>query len=301
MFFSFSRTAWRTKSDRSMPWSAAILSIASAICFSSRKATNLSRFTVVNPVKHILATFRMGKMGTKSMKQLDLAQIPFAPAEIAESWYTHTLIILFIEPFQIRFATPEIAESWTRGFERDALKRGQGQKRPLPMKVLIWMEIYRHGKYGVYWRKLDLFFTKHSLGLALPLLLNKGLIERIEDTAYRGRGRKPTRYFVRHRPFLIGYAKTISLKHDRGDFSKGEKEDFYGTLVIKWREPQTIWTKDSSLDPIFPFRKVCRPMLRKRFIRLTPGEKEKLDAYLVRIAAGKRGLIWASLKKSDAH
>lgn len=250
-----------------MPWSAAILSIASAICFSSRKATNLFRFTVVNPVKHILATFRMGKMGTKSMKQLDLSQIPFA--------------------------TAEIAESWKRDYKKGVLKGHQRRKHPLPMRCLVWIEINEHP--GKSWRQLNEVFTKHSLSAALSWLLKKGLVKRIESTWFDGRGRKPTRYFAISRPFMVTYAKTIRLKHNRGDFSKGDKESFYGSLVTVMGEPITTWIKDPRLDPRFQFKKDVRQRPRKCFIRLTHEERRRLDATLIQIAAGKRSLIWASL------
>ena len=187
---------------------------------------------------------------------------------------------------QIHFATPEIAESWKRGCEKDALKRQQRQKRPLPMKVLIWTEINEHP--GISWRHLNEIFTKHSLSAALRWLLKNGLIKRIESTWFDGRGRKPTQYFAVSRPFMVAYAKTVRLNHDRGDFSRDDKEDFYGSLVTIWSEPKPIVIKVPSRNSSYPFKTVLKRTIEKRFIRLTHQERRRLDATLVQIAAGKR-------------
>lgn len=150
----------------------------------------------------------MGKVGTKSVKQPDLSKV--------------------------HFATEEIAESWKQYYE-DALEGKQRRKRSLSMLYLVWMTIHERTKWkkkkneidrrsGIGWRQLNRTFTKHSLSLALSLLLKKGLIERIEDTTYKGRGRKPTRYFALRRPFVThpGYYigeipifGTLSTRHGK--------------------------------------------------------------------------------------
>lgn len=184
---------------------------------------------------------------------------------------------------QIPFATPEIAESWKRGCEKDALKQ------PLPMRYLVWIEI--NERPGISWRQLNEIFTKHSLSVALLWLREKGLIKRIESTWFDERGRKPTQYFAVSRPFMVAYAKTVRLKHDRGDFLRGDKEDFYGSLVTVWSEPKPSAIKVPGRNSSYPFKTKFRRTIVKRFIRLTHEERKRLDATLVQIAAGKRPCV----------
>jgi hypothetical protein len=192
----------------------------------------------------------MEEMGTKSMEQLDVPKI--------------------------RYATPEIAESCERFYQRDTLRREQGRKRFPPMWVRVWMEIDGHTKWkkneidkrtGMSWRQLNRIFTKHSLSLSLSLLLNKGLIERIQVRVYKGRGRKPTRYFALCRPFVT----------HPGYFIRGTP--FFGLMATRRRKQEFHMTiRDKNSQDKFPFKNVVKVSVSTtRFVRLFSRERKAID------------------------
>lgn len=188
----------------------------------------------------------MEKLGTKSMEE------PFFP--------------------DVNYASPEIAESWKRHYEQEDLRRQNRRKRPLPMFVLVWMTIDEQS--GISWRQLAQIYTRHSLNDALPFLLKIGVIKRVEETDYDGRGRKPVRYYCLSRPFVPYPAKTVRSKYG--------KALFFGKWVTREsnRGEQFAIVKDPNSKEAFPFKQVVRKPSPKRFIRLFLEEREWLDDYM---------------------
>jgi hypothetical protein len=176
----------------------------------------------------------MEKTGTKSMEQLDLSRIPFV--------------------------TATIAESWKRSYEK-ALKGQQRRKHPLPIRYLIWIEINDHP--GISWRHLNQIYTKHSLSV-LSWLLKRGLIRRVEDKNYSGRGRKPTRYFAISRPFVTHPGYHIG------------KTPIFGTLSTRKSEWFSVVIKDPNPLDKSPFKKVIKRRVT-RYIQRFPEEKKWIE------------------------
>jgi hypothetical protein len=194
----------------------------------------------------------MGKVGTKSVKPPD--------------------------PSKVRSATEKIAEGWKEYYE-EALEGKQRRERSLSMLYLVWMTIDEHTKwkkrkneidkrFGIGWRQLNRTFTKHSLSVALSVLLGEGLIERIEDKAYKGRGCKPTRYFALHRPFVTYHGYYI------------RETPFFGLMRTRTRKQECRMTiKDKNSREKFPFKNVVKGSVsRTRFVRLFPEERKTVDS-----------------------
>jgi len=253
--------------------------LVDSICnlFFRYESDKLVKLHIDSLHKAYISKARMGKVGTKSVKQPDLSKV--------------------------NFATEEIAESWKQYYE-DALESKQRRKRSLSMLYLIWQTIHKHTKWkkkkneidrrtGIGWRQLNRTFTKHSLSMALSLLLEEGLIERIEDMTYKGRGRKPTRYFALRRPFVTYPGYYIG------------EIPIFGTLSTrhgKWARDIVI--KDPNSKGSYLWNKVAKRRVTQSIRRLSR-EKEWIDrrcaddepfAAAVRLAEGKRKTAFIETK-----